>query len=42
MPVALDALEPLEADVVAFGHGEPFRGSPAAAVASARERMAAG
>lgn len=37
MPAALDALEPLEADVVAFGHGEPFRGSPAAAVASARE-----
>jgi glyoxylase-like metal-dependent hydrolase (beta-lactamase superfamily II) len=36
MPAALDALEPLEADVVAFGHGEPFRGSPAAAVASAR------
>ena len=39
MPAALDALEPLEADVVAFGHGEPFRGSPAAAVASARGRI---
>ena len=39
MPAALDALEPLEAEVVAFGHGEPFRGSPAAAVASARGRM---
>lgn len=36
MPAALDALEPLEADVVAFGHGEPYRGSPAAAVAAAR------
>jgi glyoxylase-like metal-dependent hydrolase (beta-lactamase superfamily II) len=36
MPAALDALEPLEADVVAFGHGEPFSGSPAAAVAAAR------
>ena len=39
MPAALDALEPIDADVVAFGHGEPFRGSPAAAVASARERV---
>ncbi len=37
MPAALDALESLDADVVAFGHGEPFCGSPAAAVASARE-----
>lgn len=36
MPAALDALEPLEADVVAFGHGEPYPGSPAAAVAAAR------
>ena len=36
MPAALDSIERLEADVVAFGHGEPFRGSPAAAVASAR------
>lgn len=42
MPAALDALEPLEADVVAFGHGEPFRGSPATAVAHARERIPAG
>jgi glyoxylase-like metal-dependent hydrolase (beta-lactamase superfamily II) len=39
MPIALDALASLDADVVAFGHGEPFRGSPAAAVGSARERM---
>lgn len=36
MPAALDALEPLEAELVAFGHGEPYRGSPAAAVAAAR------
>lgn len=38
MPAALAALEPLDAEVVAFGHGEPFRGSPAAAVARARAR----
>jgi glyoxylase-like metal-dependent hydrolase (beta-lactamase superfamily II) len=36
MPAALDALEPVAAEVVAFGHGEPFHGSPADAVASAR------
>jgi glyoxylase-like metal-dependent hydrolase (beta-lactamase superfamily II) len=36
MPAALDALESLDAGVVAFGHGEPFSGSPAAAVAAAR------
>ena len=29
-------LEPLPADVVVFGHGEPIRGSPAEAVAAAR------
>ena len=37
MPASLAALEPLDADVVAFGHGDPFRGSPAVAVARARE-----
>lgn len=37
MPGALEALTPLTADVVAFGHGEPYSGSPAAAVATARE-----
>jgi glyoxylase-like metal-dependent hydrolase (beta-lactamase superfamily II) len=40
MPASLGALESLDAGVVAFGHGEPFRGSPAAAVASARELAA--
>jgi glyoxylase-like metal-dependent hydrolase (beta-lactamase superfamily II) len=29
-------LEPLPADVVVFGHGDPFRGSPSGAVAQAR------
>lgn len=37
MPASLAALEPVEAEVVAFGHGEPFRGAPADAVARARE-----
>lgn len=37
MPASLDALAPLPADVVAFGHGEPYRGTPAEAVARARE-----
>ena len=41
MPAALDELERLEAGVVAFGHGDPFHGSPAAAVAGAR-RLAGG
>lgn len=36
MPAALDALEPVSAELVAFGHGEPFRGTPAEAVARAR------
>jgi glyoxylase-like metal-dependent hydrolase (beta-lactamase superfamily II) len=35
MPAALEALAPLEASVVAFGHGDPYEGTPAAAVASA-------
>lgn len=39
MPAALAALEPLDARVVAFGHGEPFHGTPAAAVARAREAL---
>jgi glyoxylase-like metal-dependent hydrolase (beta-lactamase superfamily II) len=33
---SLDRLEPLAADVVLCGHGEPFNGSPADAVAVAR------
>jgi glyoxylase-like metal-dependent hydrolase (beta-lactamase superfamily II) len=32
----LDRVEPLDADVVCVGHGAPFHGSPAEAVASAR------
>ena len=35
---SLGALEGIEADVVLPGHGEPFRGSPAAAVAEALAR----
>ena len=35
--VSLDAIEPLEADVLLPGHGEPWREGPAAAVAGARE-----
>lgn len=38
---SLEALEPLEADLVLPGHGEPFRGSPAAAVRAARAVAAA-
>jgi glyoxylase-like metal-dependent hydrolase (beta-lactamase superfamily II) len=38
---SLARLEPLEADVVLFGHGDPWRESPAAAVASARAKAAA-
>lgn len=34
---SLSNLEGLEADVVAFGHGDPWRHGPAAAVARARE-----
>jgi glyoxylase-like metal-dependent hydrolase (beta-lactamase superfamily II) len=34
---SLDALEPVAADVVLFGHGEPWRDGIAAAVARARE-----
>jgi glyoxylase-like metal-dependent hydrolase (beta-lactamase superfamily II) len=34
--LSLDELEGLDAEVVAFGHGDPFRGSPAEAVAAAR------
>lgn len=34
---SLDALEPLRAELVLAGHGEPFRGTPASAVAQARE-----
>ena len=37
---SLDALEPLEAALVLPGHGEPFRGSPADAVAQARRHAA--
>jgi glyoxylase-like metal-dependent hydrolase (beta-lactamase superfamily II) len=33
---SLSRLEPLDADIIAAGHGSPFRGSPAAAVAAAR------
>lgn len=33
---SLQALEDLEAEVVTFGHGDPFRGSPAEAVRQAR------
>ena len=33
---ALSRIEPLEADVIGFGHGDPWRGGPAAAVAAAR------
>jgi glyoxylase-like metal-dependent hydrolase (beta-lactamase superfamily II) len=33
---SLSRLEPLDAAVIAAGHGSPFRGSPAAAVAAAR------
>lgn len=39
MPAALDALETVDAEVVAFGHGDPYRGSPATAVASARQHL---
>jgi glyoxylase-like metal-dependent hydrolase (beta-lactamase superfamily II) len=35
--VSLEALEPIQADVVLPGHGDPWRDGPAAAVASARE-----
>ncbi|HEY7074898.1 MAG TPA: MBL fold metallo-hydrolase [Solirubrobacteraceae bacterium] len=35
---SLDALEPLGADVVLFGHGEPWRDGVAAAVARAHEK----
>ena len=38
---ALDALEPLSADVMLFGHGDPWRGGVAAAVAAGR-RSASG
>jgi glyoxylase-like metal-dependent hydrolase (beta-lactamase superfamily II) len=38
---SLARLEPLEAGVVLFGHGEPWRDGPAAAVASARGKAAA-
>ena len=34
---SLDRLEPLEADTVLFGHGEPWTGTPKAAVERARE-----
>jgi glyoxylase-like metal-dependent hydrolase (beta-lactamase superfamily II) len=34
---SLSALEPLEAAVTLFGHGDPWRDAPAAAVARARE-----
>ncbi len=34
---SLDRLEPLAADTVLFGHGEPWSGTPASAVAQARE-----
>ncbi len=33
---ALDALEPIQAEVMLFGHGEPWRGGVAEAVAQAR------
>jgi glyoxylase-like metal-dependent hydrolase (beta-lactamase superfamily II) len=33
---SLDALEKLEAEILLAGHGDPFRGSPAAAVQQAR------
>jgi len=36
---SLDALEPLRADVMLPGHGEPWQGSPGAAVAAARRRL---
>ena len=36
---SLDVLEPLEATVLLPGHGEPFRGAPAQAVAEARRRL---
>jgi len=36
---SLDALEPLEATVLLSGHGEPFLGSPADAVAQARQAV---
>ena len=35
---SLDALEPLEADVMLFGHGEPWSEGAAAAVSAAREK----
>jgi glyoxylase-like metal-dependent hydrolase (beta-lactamase superfamily II) len=38
--VSLDRLEPLEADVVLVGHGEPWTGGVRAAVQQARERAA--
>jgi glyoxylase-like metal-dependent hydrolase (beta-lactamase superfamily II) len=34
---SLSAVEGAEADVVLFGHGEPWTRGPAAAVAAARE-----
>jgi len=37
---SLDRLEPVEAEVVLFGHGEPWTGGVRAAVAQARERAA--
>jgi glyoxylase-like metal-dependent hydrolase (beta-lactamase superfamily II) len=33
---SLSRLEPLDATVIAVGHGSPFRGTPAEAVAAAR------
>ena len=35
---SLERFVPLDADVVVPGHGQPFRGTPAEAVASARQR----
>jgi glyoxylase-like metal-dependent hydrolase (beta-lactamase superfamily II) len=35
---SLDALEPIDADVLALGHGEPWRDGVAAAVSQARSR----
>jgi glyoxylase-like metal-dependent hydrolase (beta-lactamase superfamily II) len=37
---SLDALEPIDADIMLFGHGEPWREGVGAAVRMARERAA--
>jgi hypothetical protein len=37
MLASLDALERVDAGLTLFGHGEPWTGGPAAAVARARE-----